>query len=115
MGTVFCNVLTKPNNFLKIEILNLFFRKKKYFLKNLKKIQKNLRIPQNAQKHQKTMFWGSFKKIFFRSFFDFWVSVRQVRADFHLVEIIWHMTCIYFSESSKGSANAYAIYTKNRM
>ena len=110
MGTVFCNVLTKPNNFLKIEILNLFFRKKKDFLKNLKFFQKNLRIPQNAQKHQKTMFWGSFKKIFFRSFFDFWVSVRQVRADFHLVEIICHiMTCIYFSESSKGSANAYGI------
>ena len=63
MGTVFCNVLTKPNNFLKIEIFNLFFRKK-YFLKNLKNFQKNLRIPQNAQKHQKTMFWGSFKKYF---------------------------------------------------
>ena len=109
MGTVFCNVLTKPNNFLKIEILNLFFR----FFFNLKIFQKNLRIPQNAQKHQKTMFWGSFKKIFFRSFFDFWVSVRQVRADFHLVEIIWHMTCIYFSESSKGSANAYAIKKKS--
>ena len=31
MGTVFCNVLTKPNNFLKIENLNLFFRKKIFF------------------------------------------------------------------------------------
>ena len=59
------------------------------------------------------MFWGSFQKYFFQSFFDFWVSVRQVRADFHLVEIIWHMTCMYFSESSKGSADAYAIYKKS--
>ena len=113
MGTVFCNVLTKPNNFLKIEILTIFFEKK-YFLKKSENFQKNLRIPQNAQKHQKTMFWGSFKKIFFRSFFDFWVSVRQVRADFHLVEIISQITCKFFLKVQR-VALTHMQYKKNRM
>ena len=107
MGTVFCNVLTKPNNFLKIEIL-IFFEKKIFFKKSEKFSEKSQNPPKRS-KTPKNDVLGKFQKIFFRSFFDFWVCVRQVRADFHLVEIICHMTCIYFSESSKGSANAYAI------
>ena len=60
------------------------------------------------------MFWGSFKKIFFRSFFDFWVSVRQVRADFHLVEIIWQITCKFFLKV-QSKVQTHMQYKKNRM